>query len=260
MKVYLINLDRRPDRLAEMTERLGALGLEFERVSAFDGKNQSVVRLVSWVKAYIYNDMVLPTRGQIGVYHSHRKIWQKMLDEGTEQALVFEDDAVPVDWNSEILKIKLLDLDLDQLRLEAHSAKLFSQTDRVENAPTKVLDRVAIDEPSYGTAAYLITNQGARKSLAVGKFWFNVDHFDIWSSVAGLRTAVIRPVMWKQSESPSDIAIPVIPRGRPSTFKRAFDFSREMLWRARRPIVRPLKKNIRTALLKRTAQVKGFTH
>jgi glycosyl transferase, family 25 len=37
MQVYVINLDRRPDRLAEISQRLDALGLTFTRVPAVDG-------------------------------------------------------------------------------------------------------------------------------------------------------------------------------------------------------------------------------
>ena len=37
MKIYLINLDRHPERLAHMRTQLN--GIEFERISAVDGSN-----------------------------------------------------------------------------------------------------------------------------------------------------------------------------------------------------------------------------
>ena len=37
MKIYLINLDRHPDRLAHMRKQLD--GVAFERISAVDGSN-----------------------------------------------------------------------------------------------------------------------------------------------------------------------------------------------------------------------------
>ena len=37
LPVYLINLDRRPDRLAAMTAQLDAIGVRFQRVAAIDG-------------------------------------------------------------------------------------------------------------------------------------------------------------------------------------------------------------------------------
>jgi len=37
--IYLVNLDRRPDKLAYMAAQLDALGLPFERLAAIDGRN-----------------------------------------------------------------------------------------------------------------------------------------------------------------------------------------------------------------------------
>jgi GR25 family glycosyltransferase involved in LPS biosynthesis len=39
MKIYVINLDRRPDRLERMQAIADSLGFEFERVSALDAKS-----------------------------------------------------------------------------------------------------------------------------------------------------------------------------------------------------------------------------
>lgn len=204
MKVYLINLDRRPDRLAEMTARLNALGLEFERISAVDGKNSSIFAHVAWVKAYIYHQMKPPSRGSIGCFLSHRKVWQDMQTNQISQALVLEDDAKVVDWDDAISQIVLADFQLDLLRLEAIDPTGwidygFNHQERV------VLDRKAVNEMSFGAAAYLITNEGAKKCFGVGKIWFAVDCFDIWVRVVGLRTAVLRPVIFEQSASFSDI-------------------------------------------------------
>lgn len=204
MKIYLINLNRRPDRLAEMTARLNTLGLEFERVSAFDGKNSSIFAHVAWVKAYIYHHMKPPSRGLIGCFLSHRKVWQDMQTNQISQALILEDDAKVVDWDDAILQIVLADFQLDLLRLEAIEPTSwidygFDHQERV------MLDRKAVNEMSFGAAAYLITNEGAKKCLGVEKIWFAVDCFDIWARVVGLRTAVLRPVIFDHSAGFSDI-------------------------------------------------------
>ena len=39
-KVYLINLDRRLDRRRKMEAALDELGIEYERISAVDGKGE----------------------------------------------------------------------------------------------------------------------------------------------------------------------------------------------------------------------------
>jgi len=38
MRAYLINLERRSDRLRKMTDQLNALGIDFERVDALDAR------------------------------------------------------------------------------------------------------------------------------------------------------------------------------------------------------------------------------
>jgi GR25 family glycosyltransferase involved in LPS biosynthesis len=249
LKVFLINLDRRPDRLAEMRERLKSIGLEFERISAFDGKTRSKVGLVSWGKAYVYNDFVRPPLGQIGVYHSNRQVWKIMVERNIPQALVLEDDVVPVDWDPEICKVNLSDYGLDQLRLEALDMKVHDPMPMVQRSAT-VLGRETLNEATYGAGAYLITLAGAQKCLAVGRFWYNIDHYDMWSNIAGLRTAVLRPAMWRQSGSPSDIATT-----RHDTDWRSGKFLyvvKEILWRLRRPLVRPVTRYLRADLKRRS--------
>lgn len=91
MKIFLINLTRRADRLAAMTGRLDALGLTFERVPAVDAKAKD------------FRDAAahLPRNGPLGTIGdgmaacalSHARAWQALLDSGTEYGLVLEDDA-----------------------------------------------------------------------------------------------------------------------------------------------------------------------
>jgi glycosyl transferase, family 25 len=205
MKVYVINLDRRPDRLGEITSQLSKLGLEFERISAVDAKHVSVKNLVEWWKARAYNNFKNPPVGQIGVFHSHRIAWQKMIDQNIPQALIFEDDALAINWDDRITKLDLSELGLDQLRLERLTLRVwhpFPLDKKVYN----VLDQRAVNEASYGAAAQLLTLEGAKKCLSVDKMWFNIDHYDFWTGVAGLRTAVMEKPMFQQSVGVSDIA------------------------------------------------------
>jgi Glycosyltransferase family 25 (LPS biosynthesis protein) len=205
MKVFVINLDRRQDRLAEISAELSRLGLEFERISAVDAKHVSVKNLVEWWKARVYNNFENPPVGQIGVFHSHRIAWQKMVDQNIPQALIFEDDALAINWDERITKLNLSELGLDQLRLERLTLRVwhpFPLDKKIYN----VLGQRAVNEASFGAAAQLLTLEGARKCLSVDKMWFNIDHYDFWSGVAGLRTAVLEKPMFQQSVSESDIA------------------------------------------------------
>jgi GR25 family glycosyltransferase involved in LPS biosynthesis len=202
---FVINLDSRPDRLAEFTAMAASLNLSFRRISAVDARKIDAGPLADWWRTYLYNDFSAPQIGQVGVLASHRKVWQTIVDENLPQALVFEDDAIPGDFDGRFLSLSLKDLGLEQLRLEEVPCEEEIPTLYKFDiaAPVAALDRKVVFQPSFGAAAYIITQEGARKCLAAGKFWFNMDHFDCWAHVAGLRTGLLQPTIFKQSASPT---------------------------------------------------------
>jgi glycosyl transferase family 25 len=77
MKVYLINLDRNPERLAHMREQLN--GIAFERISAVDGSNDPPT-------------MKGLTRFELACLESHRTAWRKFLASAESLACFLEDD------------------------------------------------------------------------------------------------------------------------------------------------------------------------
>ena len=79
-KVFVINLDSRPDRLEKVQKQLDYAGIEFDRFSALSGKDH-------------YCRFKRFSSGTIGCSLSHRAIWQKLLDDKSSNwYLVFEDD------------------------------------------------------------------------------------------------------------------------------------------------------------------------
>ena len=204
MKVFVINLDRRADRLGEISELMEKIGLKFQRVSAVDGKaiDLSAVARPWLAKWYIGRRLVA---GAVGCFLSHRKIWQEMQDKNIPQALIFEDDASLVEWDPRILDIQLSDLDLDILRIGGNHMENLVTRRPLKPTRTRFLDRFLSAEPTAGTGAYIISQAGARKCLAVKLVWFPVDHVDIWSALYGIQTALLYPVMFEPSGSTSDI-------------------------------------------------------
>jgi glycosyl transferase family 25 len=204
MRIFVINLDRRVDRLAAISTAMSKAGLEFDRVSAVDGKqvNFSDVARPWLAKWYIGRRLAA---GAVGCFLSHRKIWREMLENNISQALILEDDATLVDWDPRILEIDLQDLDLDLLRIGANHLHNLVTQKPLRQTSIRVLERSLSTEPTAGAGAYIISLDGARKCLKVGKVWFPVDHFDIWSAFYGLKTALLYPVLFKPSGSASDI-------------------------------------------------------
>ena len=78
MKIYLINLDRHPERLAHMRKQLD--GVAFERVSAVDGATRPPT-----TKGL--------TRFELACLESHRTAWRKFLASTDSLACFLEDDV-----------------------------------------------------------------------------------------------------------------------------------------------------------------------
>lgn len=70
-KVYVINLDRRPDRMEKIAYDLKQLGIEFERFSAYDAVKENI-------------------EPYMGCTKSHLDIWKQSFG---KRVLILEDDA-----------------------------------------------------------------------------------------------------------------------------------------------------------------------
>ena len=111
-RVFVINLARRPDRLAHM-ERVGAdLGLPLTRIEAVDGRavtgeSEGLVDRDWDARPNAAHDRHVDltnapharmTGGEVGCAMSHIRVWQRIAaaaQSDDEPALVFEDDAAP---------------------------------------------------------------------------------------------------------------------------------------------------------------------
>jgi len=92
--VYVINMDRSKDRLANMTEQLKGLGLDFIRVSAIDGKHLRKDDIINVTNSFCGS---LCSPSIIGCFLSHKKTWQKVVDNNDKYAMILEDDCKLVD-------------------------------------------------------------------------------------------------------------------------------------------------------------------
>jgi glycosyl transferase family 25 len=89
MKKFVINLKRRPDRLEAFKERCPLMDVEV--VYGFDGKNVCLEQSYR-EKVMLYKFAKLKP-GEKGVFISHTRIFQRIIEENLSHALIFEDDA-----------------------------------------------------------------------------------------------------------------------------------------------------------------------
>ncbi|HWX89451.1 MAG TPA: glycosyltransferase family 25 protein, partial [Rhizomicrobium sp.] len=89
MQIYLINLARRPDRLAAMTGQAAKLGLALERVEALDAA--SAQGLERWFEDG--GPLGEIPRGDKACLLSHRRAWELFIASGDAHAVFLEDDV-----------------------------------------------------------------------------------------------------------------------------------------------------------------------
>jgi len=168
-KIYLINLQRRPDRLTKMRNVLEILGMEYELVDAVDGlllKQEDLDRMgIKQLPEYRdpYSDRPMKF-GEIGCFLSHHKIWKMMVKNRVNTALILEDDIHFEPYF--VYQIQ---------RLFEEAAKLFLDWDlmyvgrrRSANAEEPWVEGskyiVHVDY-SYWTLGYALSYRGAKKLL-----------------------------------------------------------------------------------------------
>lgn len=90
-KAYIINLDRREDRMENIENACRKINLKYERFSACDGENLNKYK-EDIDKYFDKNHNLIPA--QIGCALSHIKIWEKILENNYNNTLILEDDAI----------------------------------------------------------------------------------------------------------------------------------------------------------------------
>jgi len=190
---YLINLDKDRMRLDRAGGELDRAGLAWERLPAVNGRSLSEAELhrhydAKAAQRFARYPLLAP---EIGCYLSHRAAWQRLLDQGTEGAIILEDD----------LRITG-DLAAVAAALVAQPgwdiAKLFSfKPIRFVGAVTPLTDSVRLGVPERvpsTTLGYAITRDGAARALAASERFFrpiDEDHKFFWE--LGLRIKAVDP-------------------------------------------------------------------
>ena len=173
--IHLINLDRNPERLAEIERQFRDCPVPLRRIPGIDGSalpQSSIRELVREIDDAL--------RGTLGCFLSHAAAWQAVLDGGLPHGLVIEDDVMPMlDLPARLGPLGLPDgYDLcfvnDRLQPRFAPAAIAQAQDvRVITLADAML-AFPPDENAPGADAYLVSAAGARKLLA----WVAEDKHD----------------------------------------------------------------------------------
>jgi glycosyl transferase family 25 len=99
MHTYVINLARSPERREHITTELRKTGLDYDIVPGVDGRALDL-HDVSTIHPALFDRSAFPA-GMAGCALSHLRVYERILADGAEAAVVLEDDVIlPADLGS----------------------------------------------------------------------------------------------------------------------------------------------------------------
>lgn len=146
-RVFVINLDRRQDRLDSISSQLGLLDIEFERYSAVD-------------------QLDINSTGIVACATSHQNVIKLAKGRGYENILVLEDDCL---FDKDFLGI------FDRLSEEIPNTWEMFYLGAAEIRGTKVADRLTRIKYALGAHAYGIKNTSYDAAISVNTLDMHVD-------------------------------------------------------------------------------------
>lgn len=200
---YVINLDRRPDRLARIAAHLAERGVTFLRQPACDAQSVPEAEIARVV-------LGSGPLGQLGLGDractiSHTLAWAAFLDSTADHALFLEDDIYLADDIAPVLASD------DWIPPGCHAVKL----EKFNDGPSRLLLAPEIGHTPTGRAlhpmrsrhvgggAYILSREGARLALSHrGRYRVPIDHFLFNDTVSPIRRslapAILVPAMATQ--------------------------------------------------------------
>ena len=177
-KILYINLLRRPDRNEHIVKSLEYLELFdiCERVDAIDGKKltkeniaDNLISSEGISDAYNNDQRVYEplTQGGIGCALSHKRVYEKIVNDKINRCLILEDDAkFDIDFFSKLNEIeKNVPQDFDILFLGYHVSYIKNDINDYYFKPERV----------YGLFGYVVSYEGAKKLLDIFPLTYQID-------------------------------------------------------------------------------------
>ena len=88
-KIFVLNLERRPDRWSKISEKLNKLGINFEKFNAIDGNNLEFDN-----SNFVEGRGMIENQYALACLRSHKNIIKLSKERGYKRILIFEDDVL----------------------------------------------------------------------------------------------------------------------------------------------------------------------
>jgi len=187
MKSFVINLKRRPDRLATFYKNCPIPNESIEVVYGFDSKSPE---MENKKEQHLFNNKLNKLRkpGERGVFISHLRIWKKMVNENIPSAMIFEDDAHFITNFNDFLQKLVIPIDFNILFIGGRFTKNFMMPPQVSTPISELI--VSHNYLNWTPQYHDRTAHGYIMSYKLAKFFielFNIitivpqlDHFITW--------------------------------------------------------------------------------
>ncbi len=192
MKLCVINLARRRERMSFMERQFALLGLGFERVDAIDGEllpeeeRGKAVDGFRWWCSQGYRARA----GEIGCALSHRKALAKVVEEGLPCACIMEDDVTLGEGFCDALE------SAEGFAASQADAKVVVMTP-CEAAKGEGFVRIPW---ARSTGCYVVNQEAARKLLAAtSPLTSTIDDWRRWSERGGFALYASCPAVCSQA-------------------------------------------------------------
>jgi glycosyl transferase family 25 len=165
---YVINLARSLDRRAYITAQLDKTGLDYEIMTAVDGRELDLTDPAVVDPALVARLQFQVVAGTVGAALSHLNAYQRIVADGLDAALVLEDDVVlPADLKSlaDAVAGRLDGAEVALLSYDSQDPCRMSREGLVQLPGSRSLALpIDIDQPVSG-AAYIITREACERMI-----------------------------------------------------------------------------------------------
>lgn len=157
MKLYVVNLDRRADRLRDITEVFKQNNIDFNRVPAVDGKDYAA-KLNKWEYSM--------TPPEVGCFYSHMNCFKLIAEGESEYGVIFEDDVILSKYASYYLSSSSwIPLDADIIKIETTSENKKIKISNILGLSYGDVGIGRLESTHLGTGGYIISKKAARLIL-----------------------------------------------------------------------------------------------
>lgn len=205
--IYLINLDKRPERLQSFIEesKKSKLLQNYQRISGIDGSTLSDEKIRSIVTSRGYNDLISGrpakglylTRGAVGLALTYKRLIENCFD----TSLLLEDD-IKIDNNFDIIldeAIKELPKNWDILYLGWYKSKNLV----VQNI-SKYINRLS--GQINGTQGWIVNPNSIEKIIKLFPISYQIDT-ELYRSVTLEKYSTNYPLITRNNYFKSDIQV-----------------------------------------------------